>query len=309
MRNKMDLLGGYLNGLNLNPIPLEFSQSMTTTKTLAMILAKLDQVIGFTNEWYDTIINDLEGDGVLYQKLSDEFLSSFGADITAIQGSVNSINTSITNLSELITALQYVKPSVTLSSSPSTLLYAVGDTINSVMLNFNIVKGTNNLVKAEIYKNGSLLTTITTLINGVNSYVDGTPITSYTEYYIKVFDDKDTVNSNKIEFNFDYKIYYGKITNETINQSLINSLNNSIFNEDDNATFELNDEKIIIASYDNLISIIDSENYDMIDSFTKTTLNLTINNVSTPYNIYVSNNTILDSNVPIIIKKVGGLNE
>lgn len=303
MRNRMDLLGGYLGGLNVNPIPLEFGQSMTTTKELAMILAKIDQVITFTNEWYDNILNDLEGEGLLYQKLSDEFLSSFGADITAIQGSINSINTNVTNLSDLITALQYVKPSVILSTSPSILQYSVGDTINSVMLNFNIVKGTNNLVKAEIYKNGSLLTTITNLINGVNQYVDGTPITSDSEYYIKVSDDKGNVDSNKIDFNFDYKIYYGKITNETINQALINSLSNSLFNGDINTSFNLNDEKIIIASYDSLTSIIDSENYDMIDSFTKTTLNLTINNVSTPYNIYVSTNTILDSNVPIIIKK------
>jgi hypothetical protein len=303
MRNKMDLLGGYLNGLNLNPIPLEFGQSISTTKELLFILAKIDQVITFTNEWYDNILNDLEGEGLLYQKLSDEFLTSFGADITAIQGSINNINDNITNLSDLITALQYVKPNVILTTSPSITQYSVGDTINSVMLNYNIIKGTNNLVKAEIYKNGSLLTTISNLINGVNSYVDGTPMTTDTEYYVKVYDDIGNVDSNKIDFNFDYKIYYGKLTNETINQTLINSLTNTLFNSDVNITFNLNDEKIIIATYDTLNSIIDSENYDMIDSFTKTTLNLTINGNTTPYNIYVSTNNILDSNVPIIIKK------
>lgn len=303
MRNRMDLLGGYFNGLNLNPIPLEFGQSLSTTKNLAALLAKIDQVITFTNDWYDTILNDLEGEGLLYQKLSDEFLSSFGADISAIQNSITSINSNVTNLSDLITLLQYVKPSVTLTTAPSITQYGVGDTINSIMLNFNIAKGSDNLVKAEIYKNGVLLTTINSLLNGANSYVDGTPITADTEYYIKVFDDKGNVDSNKITFNFNHKIYYGKITNEVINQTLINSLTNSFFNVDITTAFNLNDEKIIIASYETLSSIIDSENYDMIDSFTKTTLNLTINNVSTPYNIYISTNTILDSNVPIIIKK------
>jgi hypothetical protein len=63
------------------------------------------------------------------------------------------------------------------------------------MLNFNIVKGTNNLVKCEIYKNGGLLTTMTNIQNGINTYVDGSIITSDTSYYVKVYDDKGNVQS------------------------------------------------------------------------------------------------------------------
>jgi hypothetical protein len=293
MRNKMDLLGGYLNGLNLNPIPLEFGQSLSTTKELAMILAKIDQVITFTNDWYTLILDDLEKDGVLYQKI----ISEFSDDISLI-------NNNITNLSDLITLLQYTKPLISLTSSPSNYTYEVGDIINSIMLNYNITKGSNNLVKAEIYKNGSLLTTITNLVNGINNYVDGTAITSDTSYYIKVYDDKGFVQSNEIKFTFTYKAFYGKIAdNVTVTEALIQTLNN--VNLVDNFSFNvsLSDEKIIIVTHENLSSIIDSDNFDMIESFTVSTMNLNINNISIPYNIYVSTNTILDANVNLIIEK------
>lgn len=292
------------NGLNLNPIPLEFSQSMTTTKWLLGMENKLSTIIESVNNWYDEIVKDLEGNGVLYQELNDKFLSNFGGDILTLQNSIGNINNSINNLYDLITALQYVKPSVTLSSSPSINLYAVGDTVNSIMLNFNIIKGSNNLVKAEIYKNGSLLTTINTIQNGVNNYVDGTPMTADTNYYVKIYDDKGNVQSETINFTFVYKAFYGKVANNiSVNDALIQSLNSVKFQNQFSFNVTLNDEKIIIASHDILQSIIDSENYDMIDSFDLTTLNINVNNVQTPYNIYTSKNLILDNNVTLNIEK------
>lgn len=303
INNRLELINGFLGGLNLNPIPLELGQSMTTATELAYILAKIDQVITFTNDWYDAIITDLENDGVLYEKLSDAFLTSFGTDITQVKNDIVSINNTIQSLNNLITMLEYVKPSITLSTSPSITRYGVGDTVNSVMLSFNVTKGTNNLVKAEIYKNNSLLTTINNVVNGLNTYVDGTPMTANTTYYVSVFDDKGNVVSNKIDFKFDYKCYYGKVTNETINETLIKGFSNAIFDVPFNANFNLNSEKILIATHDTLTSIIDTENYDMIDSFTKTVVNLTINNVSTPYNVYISTSPIIDNDVTVNIGK------
>jgi hypothetical protein len=297
-KDKMNLLGGEFQGLNMNPIPMEFSQQMTTTKWLMALLAKIDEVIGFTNGWYDEIIKDLENDGVLYGKLSAEFLTSFGNEITALQNNITNINT-------LLEVLSYTAPKVVLTSSPSANVYSFGETINSVMLSFDIVKGSNNLVKAEIYKNGTLLNTITNLLNGVNQFVDGSAINSDTTYYIKVFDDKGNVQSNDIAFKFIYKSWYGKITSsDIVSEALIQGLTNSIF--DKNITFNissLNDEKIIIVSRETLTSVIDSDNFDMLESFTHSTINININNNLTQYNVYVSTNLIKDSNVTLIIEK------
>ena len=304
INNKLELLNGYLGGLNLNPIPLEIGQSLSTTKELALMLHKIDEVIQFTNDWYNTILSDIVGGGILYQKLSEEFTTTFGGEISAIQTSIINTNNTITNLNTLITALQYTKPSVTITSAPSILNYAVGDTINSVMINYNIVKGTNNLVKAEIYKNGSLLTTINNPTNGSNSYVDGSPTTSDTTYYVKVFDDVTNIHSDIIEFKFNYNVYYGKIVDGvSVNEALVQSLNKSIFNSNINYSLSLNDEKIIIVSHDTLKNVFDDNNYDILDSFTLSTINVTINNQPIQFNVYVSTNTILDNNVNIIIEK------
>lgn len=289
MRNKMDLLGGYFNGLNLNPIPLEFSQSMSTTKTIAALLAKLDQVIGFTNEWYDTILNDLEGEGVLYAKLTEQF----GSDIATLIDSIK--------------ALEYKKPSISLTSSPATYLYSIGETINSVMLNYTVSKGSNNIIKAEIYKNDVLLDTITNVLNGINNYVDSSPITSDTSYYIKLYDDILNVSTTKIQYLFVYKAWYGKISNVgVVSESFIQTLNNIDFQNTFNFTIPiLNDEKIIIVTHDILKSVFDSENYDLVDSFILSTINLNINNNLIPYNIYISSNPILDNNIILNVEKVG----
>lgn len=296
--NKLENVNGFFNGMNLNPIPLEFGQSISTGKNLAAMLKMIDDVITFMNGWYDEILSDLENNGRLYQELNTNFISSFGADISTLQ-------TSVLNINNLLTTLQYTKPSVTLTTSPTTLIYSVGETINSIMLNFNIAKGTDNLIKAEIYKNGSLLTTINTPINGINNYVDGAPITTDTEYYIKVFDDKGFVTSETIKFKFVYKMFYGKVASSTtINDAFIQTLNNVNFDDSFNFNISsLNDEKIIIVSHDLLSSVIDSDNYDFIESFTISDINLNINSVSTPYKIYTSTNTIFDSNVVLNIIK------
>lgn len=46
-----------VDGLNINPIPLEFSQSMTTTKLLLAMQAKLNEVIIIRND----VINEANG--------------------------------------------------------------------------------------------------------------------------------------------------------------------------------------------------------------------------------------------------------
>jgi hypothetical protein len=149
-----------------------------------------------------------------------------------------------------------------------------------------------------------LLTTINNIQNGINNYVDGTTLTTDTNYYIKIYDDKGYVQSETISFNFVYKAYYGKIiSGTTINDVLIQSLNNTKLESNFDFTISLNDELIIIASHDILSSIVDSEYYDMIDSFTLSNINLNINNTLIPYNVYISNNTILDNNVSLHIEK------
>jgi hypothetical protein len=269
------------------------------------LLAKIDEVITFTNEWYGTIITDLETNGTLFQSLNAQFLANFAQDITTLQNNIGSINSNLLNVHSLITNLQYTKPSINLTSSPNGGNFAMGDSINGVMLNYNVNIGTNAITKAEVYKNGALLNTITNVNNGSNSFVDGSQITNNTSYYIKIYDDTGTVvQSNPINFNFLYKTYYGKVVDGTVvSDTIILGLSNTLF--DNNFTFNetLNNQKIVIASYYDLTSILDSDNFDNIGSFDKSIVNLNVNNVQTPYNVYVSTNPVFNDNPTIILEK------
>jgi hypothetical protein len=209
-------------------------------------------------------LNNLISDGTISNLINQTIFNALNTSITNITNTVNQNKTLSDNkfseLDEEIASINYKFPSVTLSSSPSQTLYNVGETINSLVLNFNIVKGTNNLTKAEVYKNGVLLTTITSINAGTNTYTDGNIINADTNYYIKVYDDKESYSSNTIQYNFVYNIYYGKAgETDTINSSFILSLNSLKTLKDNLAeNFILNDEQIIYSypsSYGDLIAI------------------------------------------------------
>jgi hypothetical protein len=294
LRNKMDLMGGILNGLNLNPISLEFGQEMTTTKWLYSLLAKIDEVINFTNGWYDSIIDDLEKEGILFDKLSEKILSEINVTINQLNTDVGNINSSITAISEQIALLGYVEPTVSMDIAPTQTVYNKGEAINSVILNFNVVKGSNDLLKAEVYRNNSLIATVNNISNGNNTFVDGTVITSDTSYYIKIFDNKKVVQSNEIDIHFISDYYYGVASiNNVINQSFIKSLS-FVKDVKQNLTeeFNVNNQKVVFAypqSYGDLLSIMyDDMNY--LDSFDKSII--MIDNVN--YNVYTSINYLSD---------------
>jgi hypothetical protein len=61
-----------MNGLNINPIPLEFSQEMTTTKMLAAIQAKINQMIDFRNNAVSDAISYTDEECYKINKAFDE---------------------------------------------------------------------------------------------------------------------------------------------------------------------------------------------------------------------------------------------
>lgn len=309
MNNNIIDKTSFYGGLNLNPIPLEFSQELSTTKWLLGMDKKLSSIIDKINAWYDTLINDIDNGGILYQHIINhidtEFtsqlddikteLSAFQTQLTAILSSIDGINLNIEVLSN-------VKPLVNLSLSPSQEIYNDGESINSVVVNYNITKGNENIDKVEVYKNGSLISTIiSNILNGANSYVDGNVINSDTEYKVIIYDKYNTITSNTKKYSFVNDYYFGVIDDVAITETLIKGLNNyKGLKENLSETFSPNNKKILFAypqSYGDLSSIIDTENFDMIDGFTKSIINLTLNSVQVPYNVYISNNLIIDTNV------------
>lgn len=299
----------FYGGLNMNPIPLEFSQEISTTKWLLGMDKKLSTIIDKVNNWYDTLLNDIDNNGILYQHiiahLDSEFISDLediNTQLSAFQFQINSILESIETINSEMEVLSNVKPLVNVGLSPSQELYNIGESINSVVLTYNITQGSETIDKVEVYKNDILIATIISgITNGVNTYVDGNVINSDTTYKVIVYDKYNTVTSNEKKYSFINNFYYGVVDDTTINETLIKSLTPlKTLKSDLTETFTTDSQKILFAYpqiYGNLTNIIDTDNFDMIEGFTKTIINLTLNSEQVPYNVYLSNNFIYDNNV------------
>lgn len=66
------------SGLNINPIPLEFSNSLTTTEILGALQAKVNELIKILNEYNDSIDNKIEGiEGEIESKVFEKYSKDF----------------------------------------------------------------------------------------------------------------------------------------------------------------------------------------------------------------------------------------
>jgi len=291
----------FLNGLNINPIPLEFTNALTTTKWLLAMQAKLTEIMVSVNGWYDTISNDLVNGGVLYQMLIDHVDSEFTQQLDTIHTSITSLNNLISAIESQIAIIGYVEPTISFMVAPSQLLYRFGETINSAVLNFNVIKGSNNLVKAEIYKNGVLLSTVNAVTNGANSYTDGNVISVDTSYYIKIYDDIKNISSVSISYKFVNNVYVGVVNDVAITNTLVSALTSlKVLKGDIPVLFSPNSQKIVIAYpavYGILISIL-GDNEELIESFNISSVIIS----GVTYSVYSTNDVLFDTNHELIFK-------
>lgn len=289
MLNKIEYID-LCGGLNLNPIPLEFSQEVSTTKMLLAMQSKLNTLVDFLNTWYSAILQDIEGDGVLYQTLSAEVQKNFASQFTSINDAITEINNTITTLNSNVKNLMYEKPQIQLSTLPAKKIYNVGENINSIVLNFNVIVGTNPILKAEIYKNKTLIGTLTDVKSGSNTFTDGSIISDSAEYYIKLYDDVNNYDSNVVDYYFIHDYYFGVTSSHSIDFTQLTKT--KILKQNLDEEFNCNMEKIVFAYptlYGNLLSVM----YDDINFLSAFNIqSATIEGVD--YFVYVSKNYLKD---------------
>lgn len=283
------------NGLNLNPIPLEMSQSMTTTKWLMGMEHKLSSIIDDVNKWYDEILIDLEGNGALYEKLNEQFISSFATEIGTIQSSLSNV---VNGLNDVV----YIKPSAVLNlSSNVNNLYGVP--LNAVIISSNIT-GSLPLTKTEFYVNDVLHSTITG--DNRQPYITLNNISNDTAIYIKMYDGKSVIQSGTINIKFFYPAYIGVVdssitTPSEINVKSLNAWNVAKTNLGNN--FTCDDKKVVYAipkSWGALSSIRDFSKLNLGYSFFRQTLNITANDGNViEYYVYISADSVTLDNYKI----------
>lgn len=299
----------FFNSLHIRPFAT-YDNCFSVYEQLGAILTHVNEVIKETNDMGEAlksfenyVLESLKNNDTKIQQEITTILTGYINDGT-IANLINNvllgnINTSILDLQTDVTNLMYIKPSGNITISPSQLIYNNGESINSILINYSLIKGTDNISDIKLYKNDTLINTVTNPpLNGV--ITDGSVINSDVSYYLTVNDGKNIIQSSKIEIKFVNNFYVGLASeSDVINEVFIKTLSqDKVIKSNLEKSFAPNNQKILFcypSTYGDLKSIIDSENYDMIDGFTKSNVNLTLNSVQVPYNAYVSNNTIIDT--------------
>lgn len=253
-----------LDGFNLNPIPLEVGQTLTTTKWLMSLTEKLNSIITFTNNWYDTIIKDFQENGTFSTMLNEELMKD--------------INNKISEINNILTELKYSIPTITITSSDNNIHY-YGETLNSLIISSNITG--DNISKIEFYSNNTLIKTTT---NSDNPYITLNNITDNTEIKAMLYDDKNIVTSNIINIIFKNKEFFGQTNKQEITENDIIKANelSHINNIDEGYCFILTDKERTIKL----------DNVDITNDFIKNNFNYNNHNYISYLSKYTTNELI-----------------
>ena len=182
----------------------------------------------------------------------------------------------------------YKAPSITLSISPNTILYELGNTISSLTVSTNVTQGSENITSVNILKDSSIISSGITSIKATQTNVRGN-----VTYSATISDGTTTVNSNTISIKFVNPIYIGSLS--TVNATNIKAMTKKVVNVSNQSyAYNISNKRMCIAvpSDWTLKTIIDANGFDITKSFTKETINIyCLDGVTRPYTVYYSEPT------------------
>jgi hypothetical protein len=188
----------------------------------------------------------------------------------------------------------YIAPTVSLGTIVSTI-QELGTSLASVQLNASVTKKSDDIVKIEYYKNGSLLYTNSNpnINGGTDSYIDTNSINSSTTYSVKVYDSKPNTVSSNLSFNYIYPMYIGYLNNLSPTETEVKSMTKKLVTKSNQSlSYTLSNSRFCFSypsSYGNLSSIKDPNNFEMLSAFTKTSSTfIMLDGKAISYNIYTS---------------------
>lgn len=208
-----------------------------------------------------------------------------------------------TDLESILKSLlvTYIPPAITLSISPSTTLYKAGVTTEPITMTAKLTKNSNPVTSLEFLVGGSVVHTITEGIadGGTFTYQVDDAFSSNTTFTVKATDGTEYVTSTRtIKFVNPY--YYGIANSTTIDN--FDGLTELLEERGTKSkTFTSDNQYICFAfdgSYSDLTSILDGNNFENIDSFTKT--NIDVDGVE--YKVYISNTPVTCANFKYTFK-------
>lgn len=271
-----------------------FSQKGHTVKDIEFVEAVPTNKIGITEDkemcmkiTYDdngavkkdgTIVDHVIYISVLQSAQGTGFESVFeqlGGTMTTVGGlSAGSIVTGQTAKQVLETILfPYIPPTVSLSISPSTSLYEVGDTVNQITMTAVVGKKSSPITAVEFYVGSTLVHIINSdsIKNGGTFQYDyTTPMTTNTTFKVVVKDGTKDVSATK-SIAFTYKTYWGALSDITdiTEPNIINQNGKLVNNKSTTVSFTTYNQFMFYAipqSFGSINKIVDTfTNYELND--------------------------------------------
>lgn len=204
-------------------------------------------------------------------------------------------------ITEMLTKILYpwVAPVVSASiTSPSNGgVKEKGDTQNVTAIRVNVTKKSSSITKVEIFDGGSSLGSKTDGVTngGQFDFTVDVDVSTNKGFQAKVTDAAGkTTSANTGSFTFVYPYYYGTVANAAAaNESTIKGLTKQIVTKGNKTfSFNLNNNCACFAypaSYGDLKSIKDPNNFEVLGTFTKSTVQITgLDGTPQTYNVYVN---------------------
>lgn len=223
----------------------------------------------------------------------------------------------------------YVKPDVTLTASPSASTREYTNNINSNTITATVTQKSRDIQKVEFLLDGSVIETLTSphseeidsntkYTRKVYRILYETTIASLTtngsasvrSLTAKVTDSQGSVTSSAIKYTFVSPMYVGSVpgTTVSITDDIVRGLTKKVQNKGNVSNkYAITNSKFIFAypsCHGELKSILDTNGFEILPDFTKSTVSVTQYDGSTKvdYYVYLFNNTVTLSDFTVTYK-------
>ena len=214
------------------------------------------------------------------------------------------------SLANFLTGLlyPYVAPKISLSSTPRSGVREYDDPLTTLTITATVQKQSYDLQTVDFYRG-------TEPIQHYENFEEQTsfecfieePIRTTTTFTAKVSDGRQTVTSNNITYTFVYPFYVGQTTEESVETLQLAASDKRIQTKGNiTKTYTTSQERFYIAypaTYGNLSSVLDTNQFEIILDFEKGTKTVTMNDgTQVTYYVYLFKNLVSVSNFTVTYK-------
>ena len=194
----------------------------------------------------------------------------------------------------------YTKPTISGSATPGSATKEFGDPVSVTQIKAVVTKKSEAITKVEFLKAGSVVHTISdgSVANGGTFTYDpeeAISIEATTTLQVKAYDSQSNVSANAATYTFVYPFYHGVVDASKIGAMTsgdVVALTKDVSGKGTKTySYTTNNNCMVVAypaSYGNLKTALDSNNFENIGSFTKQTIDVTgLDTTAQSYNVYV----------------------